>query len=102
VHKKQILTYLRPADKRPGILINFGGGRLNDDIKPIANSLPGRGIYHAEHRKGSLRKARIRVARSFHNDFFNHVTFRAVLIMILVVKFNGHSWLMKIMRTLLS
>ena len=37
VHKKQLLTYLRLADKRLGFLINFGSPLLKDGISRIAN-----------------------------------------------------------------
>jgi len=33
VHKKQLLTYLRLADKRLGLLINFGGALIKDGIR---------------------------------------------------------------------
>lgn len=39
VHKKQLLTYLRLADKRLGLLINFGESLLKDGIVRIANDL---------------------------------------------------------------
>jgi GxxExxY protein len=40
VHKKQLLTYLRLADKRLGLLINFGSFLLKDGIWRIVNGLP--------------------------------------------------------------
>ncbi|MBC7185490.1 MAG: GxxExxY protein [Calditrichaeota bacterium] len=40
VHKKQLLTYLRLADKRLGLLINFNTARLKDGITRIVNQLP--------------------------------------------------------------
>ncbi len=40
VHKKQLLTYLRLADKRLGLLINFGEARIKDGITRIVNRLP--------------------------------------------------------------
>ena len=40
VHKKQLLTYLRLADIRLGILINFGAALLKDGIYRIVNGLP--------------------------------------------------------------
>jgi GxxExxY protein len=40
VHKKQLLTYLRLADKRLGLLINFGAELIKDGIKRIVNGLP--------------------------------------------------------------
>ena len=39
VHKKQLLTYLRLADKRLGLLINFGDVALKDGICRVANDL---------------------------------------------------------------
>jgi GxxExxY protein len=40
VHKKQLLTYLKIADKRLGLLINFNERLIKDGITRIANSLP--------------------------------------------------------------
>lgn len=40
VHGKQLLTYLRLADKRLGILVNFSGFFLKSNIRRIANNLP--------------------------------------------------------------
>jgi GxxExxY protein len=40
VHKKQLLTYLRLADKRLGLLINFGDELIKDGITRIVNRLP--------------------------------------------------------------
>jgi GxxExxY protein len=39
VHKKQLLTYLRLADKRLGYLINFGDELIRDGISRIANAV---------------------------------------------------------------
>ena len=39
VHKKQLLTYLRLADIRVGLLINFGLELLKDGIHRIANNI---------------------------------------------------------------
>ncbi|MBD2204573.1 GxxExxY protein [Calothrix sp. FACHB-1219] len=39
VHKKQLLTYLRLADKRVGLLINFNFSLIKDGISRIVNSL---------------------------------------------------------------
>jgi GxxExxY protein len=39
VHKKQVLTYLRLADKRLGLLINFGVERIGDGITRLVNGL---------------------------------------------------------------
>lgn len=38
-HKKQLLTYLRVADKKLGLLINFGAFLLKDGIHRVANGL---------------------------------------------------------------
>jgi GxxExxY protein len=40
VHKKQLLTYLRLADKRLGLLINFGAHTIKAGISRIVNNLP--------------------------------------------------------------
>lgn len=40
VHKKQLLTYLRLADKPLGLLINFNGTVLKDGITGIVNAPP--------------------------------------------------------------
>jgi GxxExxY protein len=40
VHKKQLLTYLRLADKRLGLLINFNVVLIKDGIIRIANHMP--------------------------------------------------------------
>jgi GxxExxY protein len=37
VHKKQLLTYLRLADLRLGILLNFGSPLLRDGIERVIN-----------------------------------------------------------------
>ena len=39
VHTKQLLTYLRLADKRLGLLINFGGALIKDGIRRVVNRL---------------------------------------------------------------
>jgi GxxExxY protein len=39
VHKKQLLTYLRLADKRLGLLINFGEDLIKDGIRRVVNGL---------------------------------------------------------------
>ena len=39
VHKKQLLTYLRLADKRLGILINFGSSLLREGVTRVVNGL---------------------------------------------------------------
>jgi len=39
VHAKQLLTYLRLADKRLGLLINFGEYLIKDGITRVVNEL---------------------------------------------------------------
>ena len=39
VHRKQLLTYLRLADKRLGLLINFQVALIKDGIARIVNGL---------------------------------------------------------------
>lgn len=39
VHKKQLLTYLRLADKRLGLLIDFNVALIRDGITRIVNGL---------------------------------------------------------------
>ncbi len=39
LHKKQLLTYLRLADKRLGLLINFNVALIKDGITRIVNGL---------------------------------------------------------------
>jgi len=39
-HRKQILTYLRLAQMRLGLLINFGQGRFRDGVVRVVNGLP--------------------------------------------------------------
>lgn len=40
VHKKQLTTYLKLADKRLGLLINFGEELIKNGITRIANGMP--------------------------------------------------------------
>ena len=40
VHKKQVLTHLRLAGKRLGLLINFNVALIKDGITRIANGMP--------------------------------------------------------------
>ena len=40
VHKKQLLTYLRLADKRLGLLINFNVVLVKNGIMRVANGMP--------------------------------------------------------------
>jgi len=39
VHKKQLLTYLRLADKKLGLLVNFGSALIKDGIYRVVNGL---------------------------------------------------------------
>jgi len=39
VHRKQVLTYLRLADKRLGLLINFGAALLKGGVTRLVNGL---------------------------------------------------------------
>ena len=39
VHKKQLLTYLRLADKRLGYLVNFGAELIKNGISRVANGV---------------------------------------------------------------
>jgi GxxExxY protein len=39
VHKKQLLTYLKLADKRLGLLINFNVALIKDGITRMVNGL---------------------------------------------------------------
>jgi GxxExxY protein len=40
VHRKQLLTYLRLANKRLGLLINFNVEYIKDGIRRVVNGLP--------------------------------------------------------------
>jgi len=40
VHRKQTLTYIKLANHRVGLLINFGSALLKDDIHRLANQVP--------------------------------------------------------------
>ncbi len=40
VHKKQLLTYLRLANKRLGLLVNFGEELIKTGITRVVNGLP--------------------------------------------------------------
>src|SRR5580700_3039314 len=51
VHKKQLLTYLRLADKRLGLLINFHVALIKDGITRIVN-----GLEEDDHAKSLRRK----------------------------------------------
>ena len=51
VHKKQILTYLRLADKRLGLLINFNAALIRDGITRIVNGLEEESIAKSQGRQ---------------------------------------------------
>jgi GxxExxY protein len=51
VHKKQLLTYLRLADKRLGLLINFNTALLKNGITRIVNGLPEESLAKAQRRQ---------------------------------------------------
>jgi len=53
VHKKQLLTYLRLADKRLGLLINFHVALIKDGITRVVN-----GLEEDSHAKPPSRKDR--------------------------------------------
>ena len=55
VHKKQLLTYLRLADKRLGLLINFQVALIKDGITRIVN-----GLEDDDHAKSPSRKEALR------------------------------------------
>lgn len=40
VHKKQLLTYVKLADLRLGLLLNFGAARIKEGISRLVNRLP--------------------------------------------------------------
>ena len=40
VHKKQTLTYVRLANKRLGLLLNFGAAWMIDGITRVVHDLP--------------------------------------------------------------
>jgi len=44
VHKKQLLTYLKLADKRLGLVINFNVVPINNGITRIVNGLKERSL----------------------------------------------------------
>jgi GxxExxY protein len=40
VHKKQVLTYVKLANLRLGLLVNFGAAKLKDGVTRLVNGLP--------------------------------------------------------------
>lgn len=57
VHRKQLLTYLRLADKRLGLLINFNAALIKDGITRIVN-----GLEEESHAKPQGRQEGVSVA----------------------------------------
>jgi hypothetical protein len=51
VHKKQLLTYLRLADKRLGLLLNFGEEVLKDGLHRVVNGLEEKPHAEAQRRR---------------------------------------------------
>jgi len=51
VPKKQLLTYLRLADKRLGLLINFNAALIKDGISRIVNGLEEESLAKAQGRQ---------------------------------------------------
>jgi len=51
VHKKKLLTYLRLADKRLGLLLNFGEVMLKDGIDRVVNGLEEKAHAETQRRK---------------------------------------------------
>jgi GxxExxY protein len=45
VHKKQVLTYVRLANKRLGLLLNFGALRMKDGVTRLVNGLPNEPMF---------------------------------------------------------
>jgi GxxExxY protein len=54
VHLKTLLTYLRLADKRLGLLLNFGEEVLKDGIHRVANGLEDESHAEAQTRKEEI------------------------------------------------
>jgi GxxExxY protein len=40
IHKQQLYTYLRVADYRVGLLLNFGARTMKEGIKRVVNDFP--------------------------------------------------------------
>ena len=66
VHKKQLLTHLRLADKRLGLLIDFIVASIKDGITHIANGMPDRSHAKTPRRKEVF--ADLRHPRFFARD----------------------------------
>jgi GxxExxY protein len=54
IHLKTLLTYLRLADKRLGLLLNFGEEVLKDGIHRVANGLEEESHAEAQRRKEEI------------------------------------------------
>ena len=54
VPKQQLLTYLRLADKRLGLLINFNAALIKDGITRIVNGLEEESLAKAQGRQENV------------------------------------------------
>ncbi len=68
VHKKQLLTYLRVADKRLGLLVNCGQALIKDGISRVVNNFQSEGArtmrFHAKTQRRQRRKENLRAKDS--------------------------------------
>lgn len=46
VHRKQVLTYIRLANKRLGLLVNFGADYIKNGVERIVNDMPERAVHY--------------------------------------------------------
>lgn len=53
-HKKQLLTYLKLADKRLGLLINFNTALIKDGILRIVNGLEKESLAKPQSRQETI------------------------------------------------
>lgn len=56
VHPKQLRTYLKVSNLRLGLLINFGGALLKDNVVRIVNNLPDEKGYVQKRARPHLRQ----------------------------------------------
>lgn len=61
VHMKQLLTYLRLADKRLGLLVNFGEALIKNGLKRVVNRLEERAYAQNEGTNSLFRSASLRL-----------------------------------------
>jgi GxxExxY protein len=54
IHKKQVLTYLKLSNLKHGLLINFGGQYLAENIERLENPTTDRSILQAPERYATL------------------------------------------------